>query len=113
MHYRLDRAFLAALPVKINHARGLRRAWLVGSLFWIIYWSWRYCRYCHHDFPEYFLCYVGGGPSTYYTTERFYTELPEFVIGAPVLIFLLGAVALWIGRWVANGFRPAEPQTGE
>jgi hypothetical protein len=43
----------------------------------------------------------------------FYTELPEFVIGALVLIFLIGAVALWIGRSVANGFRPAEPQTGE
>jgi hypothetical protein len=106
--YRLDRAFLATLPMKVNLARGLCRAWLVGSLLWIIYWSWRYYKYCHHDFSEYFLCYFGGGPSTYYTNERFYTELLEFVIGTPVLVFLLGAVALCVGRWIAKGFRPSD-----
>jgi hypothetical protein len=37
----------------------------------------------------------------------------EFAIATPILAFLLGAMALWIGRWIAKGFRPSEPQAGE
>jgi hypothetical protein len=106
----LDRAFLAALTVKINLVRGLRRAWLIGSLLWIIYWSWHYYDACLRDSSEYFWCYFNGISPTYYTHEHFFTELLEFAIGTPVLVFILGAVALWIGRWVAKGFRPSESQ---
>ena len=46
-----------------------------------------------------------------------YAELSEIIltpmIGTPLLVFLLGALALRVGRWIAKGFRPSQSQAGE
>jgi hypothetical protein len=56
-----------------------------------------------------------GGPigPIYYTPDGFFTAVTEATFGVPIAAFLIGAVALWVGRWVAKGFRPSQHQAGE
>ena len=42
-----------------------------------------------------------------------FRALIEAAIGVPVLVFVFGALVIWVGRWVAKGFRPSQPQAGE
>src|SRR5271166_142243 len=95
--HRLDRILLAALPVNINLARGLHRTWVVCLILWVIYWTEVYDSSCSSwdqgtikcDFNPFHAYYFYGAGN-----------IIEWFFGIPILIYILGAVALWAGRWV-------------
>jgi hypothetical protein len=77
--------------VKFNLARGLYRIGVIGAILWIAYSLY------HYDNNW---CII-------YDIVVFYMTFIEPVIGVPVFSFVLifGTMILWVGLWVANGFR--------
>jgi len=99
----------------MNLPRGLRRAWLVATILWVVYWLGYYfvgCKYypagvVANAFP-YTQCYN----VSYYTYIELFAAILKSMIGIPVLVFVLGAVVLWVGPWIAKGFRPSDHRFG-
>jgi hypothetical protein len=100
--------FLAALPVKVNFAGGLRRIWIIGTILWIACSLYHYGTTCS-VYPEAIHCWSLRGYYDY-TFVQFFMTLIETEIGIPVLVFAFGTVVLWVGRWVAKGFQPSQHQ---
>jgi hypothetical protein len=87
----------------MNIARGLRRLWVVVTVSWLMYCAWSYQAHCQIARPQYshdwfFEC--SGGDRHYYSA----IELCFWVFLVPVLLFIMGLVALWVGGWVVRGF---------
>ena len=102
--------------MRVNLARGVRRIWVIGTALWIPYSIYHYRITCSFYFyPKFIRCPSLHGDIDY-TTNQYYVQyfmtLIEKAIGVPILVFVLGTVVLWVGRWVAKGFRPSQPQTG-
>jgi hypothetical protein len=100
------------VAMTINLARGLRRTWLVGTISWIAYACWHYFGHC--GIPgglsytrDKIRCDFGGEFIIYYPQTEFFAKLLELVIGIPVLAFVVGAWAMWAGKWIAKGFGPS------
>ena len=87
----------------MNTARGLRRLWVVATVVWLIHSAWFYHVHCQIARPQYshdwfFEC--SGGEQHYYSAAELL--FPIFLV--PVLLFILGLIALWVVRWVVRGF---------
>ena len=101
--------------MRVNLARGLRRIWIAGTIPWIVYCLYHYSTKCF-IYPEAIRCWsLRGNSYSYdgYTTVQYFMTLIEAAITPPVLVFVLGTVIFWVGRWIAKGFQPSQPQAGE
>jgi hypothetical protein len=95
----------------INLARGLIRIWIVGTILWSSYWVFWYIDHCRF-YPQQIACW-NSSRNYYYDNQEFPLAFLGWTIGAPMMALLIGALALWVGRWIAKGFRPSQPQAGE
>jgi hypothetical protein len=103
----------------------LRRLWLVVTTPWLIYWVWLVLVDCNAKVrwyaPSYYLHYYGRAC-------HFFSSYPSMVgaddswgfvlwvfrwavltpILIPILVLIIGSLALVVGRWVARGFAQKE-----
>ena len=93
---------------------------MVVTILWMVYWLGYYFVGCKYH-PKYWSSYSSNAfPYTqcsfgieyyngvYYTYEELFTAILKPMIGIPVVVFVLGAVVLWVGSWIAKGFRPSD-----
>jgi hypothetical protein len=87
---------------------------MVGVIPWIAYSLWYYFGNCTPYTDSSIHCYFDSkSMPTYYTPGKFFSDLIVSITDVPILAFLVGAVALRVGSWIAKGFRPSQPQPGE
>jgi hypothetical protein len=91
---------------KLRGGRGLLRAWVIGTIFWIAYLIWTYYVYCSPSKPPHIVCYwYPFDPSAAYITFSV-SDILRLFVGVPVL----GAVALKTAFWVFRSFRSSRPK---
>jgi hypothetical protein len=94
----------------MNLVRGLRRLWVVVTVCWLMYSTWSFRQHCYTARPQYShdLFFECSWPHHYYSA----VELLLSVFLVPVVLFVMGLVGLWVGRWVLRGFGTSgDPET--
>jgi hypothetical protein len=94
--------------VKLNLAEGLFRIWVVGTILWSLYSIFDYFGRCHF-YPNEINCRYRSNDYLVYNRGEFSAVFLGWTIGVPIGAFLIGVVALRVGRWIAKGFRPSQP----
>ena len=75
----------------MKRQRGIFRLWVLGSIIWIAFWSWRRDLICELDLPHF-----GSGPWCFYQSwdVAFHVTTAVLLLGPPALFGLIGWVAM-------------------
>jgi hypothetical protein len=97
-----------------NWSRGWLRLWIVGALFWGLYWIWQiYPASCNKMYDlaygTFYRCYTKKGVVFDYSDEYIF----GWLIVPPVTVFVLGLIAPWLVSWIIRGFRSTPPRSAD